>query len=66
MRKFRYGQRVKKKILCDFRGLICGTYATALTPIGYVIEDIRNPTKLEFLAEDRLEPWIEKEEESAE
>lgn len=70
--KFKFGDRVSKISGAKWRGTICGTYSTALTPEGYCVESefekgsvqIYPASALSLLVDDfkyetcRIEWWV--------
>lgn len=56
--KFKRGDYVRKKgDKGQWHGVICGTYSTDCTPIGYAVESVFERNSVQIYPESALEPW---------
>lgn len=55
LRKFKIGDRVRKKSGSSWNGRVVGFYSTKLTPIGYAVESEREPGSVQIYPEAALE-----------
>lgn len=53
--RFAIGDRVRKIKGSSWRGRVCGTYSTTLTPIGYAVESENEPGAVQIYPASALE-----------
>ena len=51
------GDLVQKARGSNWRGRICGTYSTAITPEGYAVESMMEPGNVQIYPVAALVPW---------
>jgi len=56
--KYPIGTTLRKKSGSQWHGTVCGTYSTALTPIGYAVESAFEPGSVQIYPEAALERWV--------
>lgn len=54
-RKFKEGDRVRKKRGASWQGRVCGFYSTDLTPVGYCVESEKERFSVQIYPENALE-----------
>lgn len=54
---WRLGSLIQKSRGSNWRGTICGTYSTTMTPIGYAVESSREPGNVQIYPEAALMGW---------
>lgn len=64
--QFQIGQPVRKKKGGSWRGIVCGTYSTRLTPEGYAVESAFEPGSVQIYPAAALEAWDGNTEEAQE
>lgn len=55
--KFHHGAKVQKSRGSQWRGTVCGTYSTDLTPIGYAVASAFEPGNVQIYPEAALVAW---------